>query len=207
MQAKLRGKKWSFQDFHPKPNLIQCFLYIHPYSMAPILRPLPSSLWWGASAGARPPLPQTVVLCTGHDAWTREAANGADTEKDEPKPSLERSKTCPRDLVPPLSTSDLTSMITPTWPKWCLRASLVLPEAQPNLKTTMLSHDNGILENTEFSSESPSLVTYLCTAESPLLEWTWVSPKLRDPKEPPPAVSKGSEQTMGEAHTQAAGVA
>lgn len=87
MQAKLRGKKWSFQDFHPKPNLIQCFLYIHPYSMAPILRPLPSFLWWGASAGARPPpncssLHRTRCMNTWSSKWWRWAKTIFGEEQD-----------------------------------------------------------------------------------------------------------------------------
>lgn len=94
MQAKLR-EKTGFQDFHPKPNLIQCFSVYpsllngsYPKATAKFL--VVRGLGWS-------PSPPTAVLCIGHvlDACTREGVNGGNAEKDEQKSSLKRSETAP----------------------------------------------------------------------------------------------------------------
>lgn len=94
----MRGEKTGFQDFHPKPNLIQCFS-VYPslldgfYLKATAKFLVVRGLSWSPPAAV-------LYIQHGLDAWTHEEVGGGDAENDEQKPSLKRSKPVPEPLCP-----------------------------------------------------------------------------------------------------------
>lgn len=156
--------------------------------MAPILRPLPSSLWWGASAGALPSHGSSLRwACAGCVTTWRSGGWGC---KDRwAKAPLKRSKTCPRALGPRYP-SLAHGQDHPRYPKWLLTNLPSSPKAQPSLYVLPWHRHTG---NTEFSSEPPSPLVTHCVQEW-ALQWPGHGCHhhcccccfLRDPNEYPP---------------------